>query len=844
MNNDDEWSSLLQDHPIFSLPKKLGSSLLEREDSLELSTSTLPKFTSQDPTDDGPTPSGRRQTMVLKDSELILAAGKELRITSLSESRLNKSLRKTYKTLGTPSIQFEIHELALNPSGKLLAVAGAFQVAVVVLPRSGVTRLVPEIVDCKSVQIGQFYHAATSSIPIAKIEWHPWGEAGSTLMVMTIDGKLREYDISVDTEEPQQILTFMPERKSKSFIAQDDSERQIASFTFGRGMADWGPLTVYAVTMSGDVYAICPYMPQNASIPSAYVHALECFVAAKQEYLAQAGTDSSKSLSTMYDYQQKYIAALTKQLPLGTVFPAASRSILMHPPSTIKPRALRQGPFLLQPSPRALEGSEGGDATDIIYVSCGSDEDESATNEQLGIILIAFQDGKVDLCLDLEKIEAKWETKHSSTQDLPMLAVYETIDLGLISTLQATTPAPQESPILELLQGNHPVFLPDPIHYDIVFVSHAFGVHSIHLGPCLRKLLIALRANDSDEDLVSSSLSDSTQCDVRPILCTFSVERRCSNPVVAIAIPNDVYVTYSIFILTSTMRLSSFPLNLRPDSPAPIPTALPEPETVDSEEHLTALEGPPAYISLLGMEPYQVPPILSRSQSGLPINPRLSTPSNSKEFMLTPDSLRYLGTTVAKFSSQIHEIQLAFWSAQQRATLQKHEFLRQREKGAELVTAIQRLSEVRFKASKDRIARIQDTQKELLRRLDRTLQHLMLKASPVLSEHETKWFEELQRMKQDVAGSGRFDETSLVARTKMLERDLKRLMPRLKALAEKEKQLNDKQPSSQQGVGFSQAFELGERSSQERAKILEAEKEILLLASKLDVSLGQPPPLQ
>lgn len=147
-------------------------------------------------------------------------------------------------------------------------------------------------------------------------------------------------------------------------------------------------------------------------------------MAAKQEYLAQAGTDSSKSLSTMYDYQQKYIAALTKQLPLGTVFPAASRSILMHPPSTIKPRALRQGPFLLQPSPRTLEGSEGGDATDIIYVSCGSDEDESATNEQLGIILIAFQDGKVDLCLDLEKIEAKWETKHVSARLLFIFVTY------------------------------------------------------------------------------------------------------------------------------------------------------------------------------------------------------------------------------------------------------------------------------------------------------------------------------------------------------------------------------------------------------------------------------------
>lgn len=53
------------------------------------------------------------------------------------------------QTLHTPNVQFEIHQISLNPSGKLLAVAGAFQVAVVVLPRSGLTRLVPDAVDCK-----------------------------------------------------------------------------------------------------------------------------------------------------------------------------------------------------------------------------------------------------------------------------------------------------------------------------------------------------------------------------------------------------------------------------------------------------------------------------------------------------------------------------------------------------------------------------------------------------------------------------------------------------------------------------------------------------------------------
>ena len=52
----------------------------------------------------------------------------------------------------TPNVQFEIHQIALNPNGKLLAVAGAFQVAVVVLPRTGFNKLVTATVDCKYVE--------------------------------------------------------------------------------------------------------------------------------------------------------------------------------------------------------------------------------------------------------------------------------------------------------------------------------------------------------------------------------------------------------------------------------------------------------------------------------------------------------------------------------------------------------------------------------------------------------------------------------------------------------------------------------------------------------------------
>ncbi len=152
-----------------------------------------------------------------------------------------------------------------------------------------------------------------------------------------------------------------------------------------------------------------------SSVPSSYLHALECYVAAKQEFLSNStsGDPSSDNLTTLYDYQHKYVNALLKQLPPGTAWPATDRVVPIHPPTTIKNPRARQGPFLLQPAPLVLEGSEGGDATDIVYLSFGNDaaEESEGETERLGLVLVVFQDGKVDLYLDVEKVEARWELK-------------------------------------------------------------------------------------------------------------------------------------------------------------------------------------------------------------------------------------------------------------------------------------------------------------------------------------------------------------------------------------------------------------------------------------------------
>jgi nucleoporin NUP82 len=103
-----------------------------------------------------------------------------------------------------------------------------------------------------------------------------------------------------------------------------------------------------------------------------------------------------------------------------------------------------------------------------------------------------------------------------------MLAVYETIDLGLIEVLSATQPSS-----LNLIQSNYPVFLPDPIHGDTVYVYHSLGVHAIHLYKMLRALSNALHSVSSGtENALLAAFRSPASAEVQSIVTTFSVERR------------------------------------------------------------------------------------------------------------------------------------------------------------------------------------------------------------------------------------------------------------------------------------------------------------------------------
>ena len=100
MDGDEDWNAFLKDHPIFKNVKGKRAETAKGDASLELSLNSLPDFTADELDSDALTPSGRRQVMVIKDYELILAVGNQIRIAPLGDVKSSRSSvpeQKTYK---------------------------------------------------------------------------------------------------------------------------------------------------------------------------------------------------------------------------------------------------------------------------------------------------------------------------------------------------------------------------------------------------------------------------------------------------------------------------------------------------------------------------------------------------------------------------------------------------------------------------------------------------------------------------------------------------------------------------------------------------------------------------
>ncbi|KAK4698743.1 nucleoporin NUP82, partial [Phenoliferia sp. Uapishka_3] len=522
-------------------------------------------------------------------------------------------------------------------------------------------------------------------------------------------------------------------------------------------------------------------------------------------------TPSLSTRALLLSHQLKYVASLSKQASTSSQpIPTTDESTSSDPPLLIRiiaprnPSSLtKQGPFLLQPAPVELDNGHDSNACDIVYTSYQSKSMRNGVevvdpdSAGLGVFAISYSDGKIDFCIEVEKVEACWGNnsmmKDGEEGILPALAVYETIDLGLAEAVQESGRS---------LEHNYPTFVRDPIYKDTLYVKHSLGAHCLIMARWL-DTVVDFGAGEEvggggDEQRLQrkmeEALLEGESTEVLWILKTDSVEKEEESPVVGLEIIEDAYLGYSVLLMTSALQLVGIQLSYRIDERALQQPLLSLPSS--SADYKTPLSsGAPPYVSLLD-SPFNVPAIFGR-RSTVSTVPRLalkappgssttpSTSSGKPELIITPASLRFMYKTIETFRLEIRNLVSGADEVQYRLELQMKELSKQLGKLDELAKSKEELRKSTRGDSglQGRLERVTRTQEELMSRLDRVLQRLMESHQPGLSVFEKKWFAELGRLRVEI---GREGQGGLEERTGRVEAMLENLRPHLEEIRKRE----------------------------------------------------------
>lgn len=258
-----------------------------------------------------------------------------------------------------------------------------------------------------------------------------------------------------------------PSKSSKarrSFRDVDDDATYATSFTLGDASSgDWGAFSLYCLMANGDIYSICPYLPKTSRVRRSDLETLSALISAKITYLSEPiesassgagalGEDEKYELEQRYALQAKWCRTLLAQDARAESSSADGEAedeeeyMMVRFPASWRSVPLRQGPYLLQPSPRELDNSVESRATDLAYTylssvtpeETGHGSEDGRSGLGLGVLLIAYNDGKVDVCLDTERTEGAW----GRIGENAVCSAYKSLptDCQLTSLLPAGTP--------------------------------------------------------------------------------------------------------------------------------------------------------------------------------------------------------------------------------------------------------------------------------------------------------------------------------------------------------------------------------------------------------------------
>ncbi|KAF5869173.1 putative nuclear pore complex protein an-nup82 protein [Botrytis fragariae] len=436
---------------------------------------------------------GPKRTIARRGTEIFIAVGKEIRwadLVYLKETWENKqenqrsflkgktraeeeieaeeNVARGYRTLKIP-VADEIRQLIISPNSNFMAILTTHTVHVAILPESShLTAPDNGPMKIKTFHLGPTTHV-TSRSGISTALWHPLGVNGTCLVTITKDAVVRVWELSTTDRWSFDKPTLVVDLKKladgvsadqdfgasvagqPSKFSPDAFEMEVASACFaGRGAGGWSPMTLWLAMREGDVYALCPLLPEKWAPPPTLIPSLSISIVSN---IAAIEDDPTVTQGSKLLAQQQ----LDWMTDIDSQDPTQVQGTLGEPPIEVYTRPSRpgkvprlQGPFDFEMAPE-VEDDEDDELFSDIYVigpkldaeelMDGEEDDELELDEvdkegcSMSVICLLTTTGRLSICLDLVGIEAQWLPRSNSRMlrflddpDPPVLLTYEVLE--------------------------------------------------------------------------------------------------------------------------------------------------------------------------------------------------------------------------------------------------------------------------------------------------------------------------------------------------------------------------------------------------------------------------------
>ena len=271
-------------------------------------------------------------------------------------------------------------------------------------------------------------------------------------------------------------------------FSPDSFEMEVAAASFAtRGSGGWNPMTLWVAMREGDVYALCPLLPQRWSPPPTLIPSLSVSIVATVASL-EDDPEVEEHAKLLAQQQMEWMGELDAQEPQYVEGPPEDPLIEVYTrPSRpgVIPRL--QGPFDLQSDPETGDDLDTS-VTDIMVIGKKTETDELMQGEDeeldldesdyeglsLAIVCLLSVSGQVRIYLDYDGVEAQWLPPKNKSKSARLLAEVETPALLAFQAMDTMSP-------VEVNEESWPTFSPDVTSRYNFYVTHYAAISFISL---------------------------------------------------------------------------------------------------------------------------------------------------------------------------------------------------------------------------------------------------------------------------------------------------------------------------------------------------------------------------